>query len=181
MRRGADKDDRRNVTEVDPEQPAGTRRNDLIVYVGAELRWKTGDGSNWIVEYRYEISHSSSSSQDYKQQRISAEYENELTDRNEVALGIEYRPRRFFDKLVEVERLDEDGKPVIVEEPRADDRWIPFIELTHVFPWGQELELEYEYQNRASNDPDKLFEAHRLMLTLRLPLVSRYRKKRIDD
>lgn len=164
---------------VDPEAPEPL--DDVTVYGGGELRWTAGGGSTWGVEYRYERSHSDSPYRRYTQQRYSAEYRAEFLDGDELQIGLEYRPRRLPDNLVGVERLDEDGNPVIVEEPRADARWIPYISLSHVFPWGQEAELEYEYQHGTSNDLDKEFETHRVMLTVRLPLVNRYREIPIDD
>lgn len=164
---------------VDPGAPE--LLDDVTVYGGGAFRWRVGDDSSWGLEYRYERSHSDSPYRRYTQQRYRAEYRAEFMDEDELQLGLEYRPRRLPDNLVAVERLDEDGNRAIVEEPREEARWIPYISLTHVFPWGQEVELTYEYQHRLSNDLDKEFESHRLMLTLRLPLVNRYRKIPIDD
>lgn len=166
---------------LDPEEMGDEEPDDFMTYSGGEIRWKTGGGNSWSLGYRYEDNRSDSPSRRYIQQRYVAEYQAEFTDRDALELGLEYRPRRLPDKLVEVETLDEEGEPVLSEEPREDVRWIPYVSLSHVFPWGQEVELEYEYQHRASNDLDKEFEAHRVMLTLRLPLISRYRRTRIYD
>lgn len=162
----------------DPEAPGAL--DDVTVYGGGEIRWWAGEGSSWGLEYRYERSDSDSPYRRYTQQRISADYRAEFMEDSELELGLEYRPRRFPDRLVEVEGVDEAGNPVVVDEPREERRWIPSISLSHVFPWGQEVEVEYEYQHRSSNDPDKEFEAHRATLTVRLPLVARYRKTVID-
>lgn len=164
---------------ADPQTPEPL--DDVTVYGGGEVGWRAGEGSTWSVEYRYERSHSDSPYRRFTQQRFGVEYRAEFLDEDEVRLGLEYRPRRFPDLLVEVEKADENGNPMIVEEPREESRWIPRASVSHMFPWGQELELQYEYQHRGSNDLDKEFEAHRLMLTVRLPLVARYRKTIIEE
>jgi hypothetical protein len=164
---------------VDPEAPGPL--DDVTVYGGGEVRWRAGDGSSWGVEYRYERSDSDSPYRRYTQQRYAAHYRAEFMKESRLELGLEYRPRRFPDLLVAVEGVDEGGEPVAIDEPRDEARWIPSISVSHVFPWGQEVELEYEYQHRTSNDLDKEFEAHRATLTVRLPLIARYRKTAIDE
>jgi hypothetical protein len=169
-----------NSSGYEPGASAGVMRDDVVVYGGGETRWMAGGRSSWTLGYRFEESDSDSPSQRYNQQRYIGRYDAVFWDYSVLEIGLEYRPRRYPDKLVEVEQSDEEAEPVIVEEPRQDVRWIPRVSLSHVFPWGQEAKLEYEYQHRTSNDPYAEYEAHRVMLTLRLPLVSRYKRIRID-
>lgn len=144
---------------------------------GAEFRWKIGGGQSWEVGYRYEDSDSDNPSRRYYRHRYEAEYRAEFADRAALTLGLQYRPRRYPDLLVEIEDPDGETGEVV----RKDVRWVPYTALAYSLPWGQEVELEYEYQRRTSNDPDEEFEAHRVTLSVRLPVVSRFRRTRSYD
>jgi hypothetical protein len=135
-----------------------------IRFAGAAFRWRAG-GNSLELETRYEDSESDDSRRRYTRWRHSAEYQGKLSDRDLLTLGLEYRPRRFPDELV-----DSGG----FLESREDVRWIPSVSLRHRFPLGRELRVEYEYQLRDSNDPDKEYRAHRLTFMVRLPLLSPY-------
>ncbi len=71
------------------------------------------------------------------------------------------RPGAIPERLVDV---DEDR-----EEPRLDRKWSP--ELRWVRTWRRNFrtELEYEFETRFSNDPEKGYRGHVLTLTTAVP------------
>ncbi len=176
----SDPDMQVGLSQLESTEEAGVP-NERIRYVGAEFRWKAGGGSSWQLGYRYETSDSDNPDRRYIRRRYTAEYRADVSDRSALELGLEYRPRRFLDQRVQVESLDEEtGEVSESEELRRDIRWVPYVSLGHTFPWGQEVEVSYEFQRRTSNDPEEEFEAHQVTLSVRLPIISRYRTARVE-
>lgn len=91
------------------------------------------------------------------------------TDRDELQAGLEYRPVRYPGRTVNIKIIDDDGDEDEIEVTRQDKRWKP--EVSWVREWTRNLrtELEYEYEMRSSNDPDKRYRGHVLTFTTAIP------------
>lgn len=102
----------------------------------------------------------------FQRQTYTVRYGWLLGDRGQLMAGLEYRPVRYPERTVDIE--DEEGE-TIREEVRRDRRWKP--QLIWIREWTRNLrtELEYEYEMRLSNDPDKKYRGHVLTLTTAIP------------
>jgi hypothetical protein len=136
--------------------------DETIWYAGAKVRSRLWASGRLEVGYRYEDAESDTPSESYVRHRISADLEQALGRQDRLELGLQYRRRHYPEDFV-----DDIGDDV----SREDERWVPSIRWTHRLAQGRELQLEYEYQTRSSNDPDKGFEAHRVELFVRWPLI----------
>jgi hypothetical protein len=137
-------------------------RDESIWYAGTEARTGLWRGGSVEARYRYETADSEDPQQSYIRHRIEGRLDQELGGRNRIRLGLERRIRRYSGDLVDL-----NGYEVL----REDRRWTPFLRFTHYLGAGQQIVLDYEYQNRESNDPDKEFQAQRVSLALRWPLL----------
>ncbi|MDP9177179.1 MAG: hypothetical protein M3O61_05815 [Gemmatimonadota bacterium] len=102
----------------------------------------------------------------FKRQTYSARYGREVGDRAEVFAGLEYRPVQYPERTVDI--LDEEGEE-IGEEPRVDRRWKPQVKWAHEWSRNVRTDVEYEYEMRFSNDPDKKYRGHVLTVTTAIP------------
>ena len=79
-----------------------------------------------------------------------------LSDDDDLLVGLEYRPVRYPDRDVDLE--DEDGEEY--EEVRQDRRWKPQLRWSRKWTRNLVTDLEYEYEMRFSNDPEKRYRGH---------------------
>jgi hypothetical protein len=98
----------------------------------------------------------------FQRQTFTGRYGWDVGDRGQLIAGVEYRPVRYPERTVDIE--DDEGE-TIREEVRRDTRWKP--NLIWLRQWTQKFrtDLEYEYEWRLSNDPDKHYRGHVLSLT----------------
>jgi hypothetical protein len=129
---------------------------------GIEIRVRPSQASAWEFEYRYENSNSRSLSRRYTRQRFRGRLEVSADSHNVLKLEVEYRPRRFTDRWVEVSDT---------EVRREDERWIPAVSWVYKLPSGHQFELGWEFQMRTSNDPDKVFDAHQAKFIITWPVI----------
>jgi hypothetical protein len=102
----------------------------------------------------------------FKRQTYTARYAWLLGDRGALMAGLEYRPVRYPERTVDIE--DAEGE-TIRKEIRQDRRWKPELSWTHEWSRNLRTELQYEYEMRFSNDPDKRYRGHVLTLTTAIP------------
>ena len=122
----------------------------------------TGDvGTAW-VGYDYGENRADDPTDDYVQASYGVGYEIRFGRRDRLDLELEFRPRRYAADVVET-----GTGPVL----RRDERWVTSAAYRHRFRWGQEIIMEGELERRDSTDPDKVYEAVRVELSLRWPLV----------
>lgn len=136
------------------------RGDETIRSAGIEVATEIGDVSLIRVGYRYENADSERASRRYLRNTLLAGYDADF-GRNTLRFELEYRERRYPDRLVEVAG----------SASRIDLRWIPSASWDRVFPGGHRLRLSYQYEGRTSNDPSKIFRGHRIELGLRVPLT----------
>lgn len=98
----------------------------------------------------------------FQRQTFTGRYGWTIGDRGELIAGVEYRPVRYPERTVDIE--DDEGE-TIREEVRRDTRWKPH--LIWLREWSRKFrtDVEYEYEWRLSNDPDKSYRGHVLTLT----------------
>lgn len=102
----------------------------------------------------------------FQRQTYTTRYTWSLGLYGELLAGLEYRPVRYPERTVDIE--DEEGE-TIREETRQDRRWKPQLRLIHEWTRNLRSELEYEYEMRFSNDPDKKYRGHVLTLMTAIP------------
>jgi hypothetical protein len=132
------------------------------LFSGIEIRARPTRASTWEFEYRYENSDSRSLSRRYTRQRFRGRLEVAADSHNVMKMEVEYRPRRFADRWVEVSET---------EVRREDERWIPAVSWVYRLASGHQFELGYEFQMRTSNDPDKVFDAHQATFIVTWPVI----------
>jgi len=139
--------------------------NAINRYITFDSRMRFGEGT---LEYaaRFEKNLPKIHRLRFNRQTYSARYGREVGDNAEVFAGVEYRPVQYPERDVDI--LDEEGEE-IGEEPRMDRRWKPQLKWVHEWSRNMRTDLEYEYEMRFSNDPDKKYRGHVLTLTTAIP------------
>jgi hypothetical protein len=111
----------------------------------------------------------------FQRQTYTARYIRAVTDRDELLFGVEYRPVKYPERFVEITVAFGDnsgpGKAgtTTIEVPRRDERWKPQFSWTRQWTRNLRTELEYEYEMRVSNDPNKRYRGHILTFTTAVP------------
>lgn len=131
--------------EDEPDQNALNR------YAGVEFAQEVEGGAEWEVGFRYELNDAESDRRRYRRRTWHTEFTTPIGSRDEIELELKVRSRRYTDRYVEIE--DDDVL-------RRDHRWIPAIEWTRRFWQGIDLVVQYEFETRASNDPDRGYSGH---------------------
>ena len=137
-------------------------REETIRTVGAEFRWRAFARMEWDVGFRHEKGDSDRPSGRFTRQSVSAEWRTNLTHRTTLVVGATRRERQYPERGIEV-----DG----VEVSTEDLRWIPYVFLRQGTSPGPEVRFGYEYQLRTSNDPRREYDAHRVILSFRVPFL----------
>lgn len=132
-------------------------KNAVDPYVGARFEQTLRGGRVWEISYRYDKNRSQDPKDRYVRWTYGAQFSTPLFDNRRDLLTFEarYSPR-LYARQVKV-----DGERV----PRRDRRWtfdaLYERPLTRDVQWG----LNYRYETRDSNDPDKKFDSHLLGVT----------------
>jgi hypothetical protein len=125
-------------------------------YVGVESRTPLGPGT-LDLSARFERNVPERRAYRFERQTYRTRYTAPIGERNELLAGVKYSPVYHPERLVEV---GED-----LEEPRRDRKWTP--ELIWIRDWNHYIstELEYEFEIRSSNNPEKKYRGHVVTLT----------------
>lgn len=102
----------------------------------------------------------------FQRQTYTMRYTWPLSHHDELLAGLEYRPVKYPERTVDIE--DEEGE-TIREEVRQDRRWKPHVRWMREWTRNLRTDLEYEYEMRLSNDPDKKYRGHVLTFTTAIP------------
>jgi hypothetical protein len=116
------------------------------------------DIGQWQLSYRLEENDSENERRDYTRWTFGTGHSAQLGSRNALDLGIRYRAQSYPARILTINTR---------EVPRQDHRWIASLTWTHAVPYGFSTLLEYRYENRASNDPGREFDAHSATFGLR--------------
>lgn len=126
-------------------------------YIGGKYERTLGERRAWEIGYRYEMNRAQGPRQRYIRSTYNTAFTTSLGVRDELTLGAKHK-RQLYERLVKV-----DG----VRVPRHDSRWDFAASWTHTISPSLAITLDYEFEKRSSNDPDKRFNAHFLSLTFR--------------
>jgi hypothetical protein len=127
-------------------------KNAIDPYVGGRLQQELKGGREWQLTYRYDKNRS----QDVKDRYVRRTYEAQFSTplfrarRDLLTLEARYSPRLY------ARQIKVDG----VRVPRRDTRWVFETDYERPLARDVRLGLNYKYETRDSNDPDKRFDAH---------------------
>lgn len=107
---------------------------------------------------RFERNQSPSGRRNFQGPRGHVEVTRTFPTLGELMVGVEYRDRRYLDRMIDTRDGD--------EALRHDSRWTPVVEWQREFRGGVVLGLDFEYEQRLSNDPDKQFGGYTLLFNV---------------
>ena len=111
------------------------------------------------MDLRYEWNRSETGRRDFQGPRVEIGVVRSLTERDELRVELEWRDRRYVSRTVEIL-----GEDVL----REDTRWTPRIVWERSFNRYLVTRVEYEFESRGSNDPDKRMGNHELIVGARV-------------
>lgn len=127
-------------------------KNAVDPYVGGRFLQELGGGREWQLTYRYDKNRSQDPKDFYVRRTYEAQFSTPLSAARRDLLTVEarYSPRLY------ARQIKVDGARV----PRRDRRWV--FETDYERPLRQDvrLGLNYRYETRDSNDPEKRFDGH---------------------
>jgi hypothetical protein len=133
-------------------------KNAIDPYVGGRFQHELKGGREWQLTYRYDKNRS----QDVKDRYVRRTYEAQFSTplfrarRDLLTLEARYSPRLY------ARQIKVDG----VRVPRRDTRWVFEADYERPLARDVRLGLDYKYETRGSNDPDKKFDSHLFGVTL---------------
>lgn len=124
---------------------------------GIVLQQRGEDGRRWELEIRREWNEEQGTRGEYDRWKIETSYRFPLSKTIQARAQVEYRIKSYRDRFVEIEEED---------YLRKDNRLtIGASAVSEIFR-NVSLQLGYRFETRDSNDPDKRFSAHLMMLML---------------
>jgi hypothetical protein len=132
-------------------------KNAVDPYVGARFDQKLKGGRGWEILYRYDKNRSQDPKDFYVRRTFGAQFATPLfkARRDLLTLDVRYAPRLYARQVkVAGERV-----------PRRDQRWT--LDALYERPLQQDVRmaLNYRYETRNSNDPEKDFDSHLFGMT----------------
>lgn len=120
--------------------------------VGLNFQRTNSDGERFETGARYEINKGQESRQGYKRWTFAVEYRTpELGKNTQFEFEVKHRRKFYSDRFIEID--DEDYL-------RQDNRFSISAGWIYEVSRDVAFQLEYEYETRGSNDPEKLYEAN---------------------
>lgn len=126
-------------------------------YAGVAFKHKLDKHHKLTLDYRYEDNRTNVARNSYRRSTLEFKYEAELGANDELTVETRYRDQYYYDRLIVVNDA---------LEYRQDDRWFVDLYWMHRLSEHWELSLAFGYENRASNDPDKEYDAKELETAL---------------
>ena len=133
--------------------PEAHERNAHNRAVDLELRQRLVSGSRLTLRGRLEANVARAPRYGYQRQTYEIELATRPWSRDELGLGLTFRSQRYRERLVEGPRGD---------RPRQDYRVEPAVEWIHRFHEGLTMVVQYELEQRSSNDADKEYSAQQV-------------------
>ena len=125
--------------------------------VGAAFERRGDDGSQWELDIRREWNEEKEARGEYDRWKIETSYRFPLTKSVLAQAEVEYRRKTYRDRFIEIEEE---------EFLRKDNRWTLGAFVAKRFRYGVVVEVGYRYETNDSNDPDKLYGAHLVNMTV---------------
>ena len=136
--------------------------DEQIWMAGSELRVNATRRNILRLGYRHEDATSDTPSRSYTRERLQLSDEIHLGRHHTFNIHGEHQWRSYPLDMVDI------GTSTV---PREDRRWIAGASYVLSLPWRQDVVLDYEYEQRLSNDPAEEYVAHRLELGTRWSLL----------
>ena len=134
-------------------------RSESALLAATDLSHEIGDRTEVEMDLRYEWNRSETGRRDFQGPRVEIGVVRSLTERDELRVELEWRDRRYVSRTVEIL-----GEDVL----REDTRWTPRIVWERSFNRYLVTRVEYEFESRGSNDPDKRMGNHELIVGARV-------------
>ena len=129
-----------------------------IWMVGSEVRVNPARRNIVRFGYRHEDATSDTPSRSYTRERAQLSDEIHLGRHHTLNVRGEHQWRSYPEDMVDL------GTSTV---SRKDRRWIAGASWVWALPWRQDLVLNYEFEQRLSNDPKEEYVAHRVELGMR--------------
>ena len=127
-------------------------KNAIDPYIGVRFDQKLKGGRGWEIMYRYDKNRSQDPKDRYVRRMYSAQFHTPLFKEHGDLLTLEtrYSPRHYARQIkVNDERV-----------PRRDKRWGFDVLYERPLRDNVQMGLQYSFDTRSSNDPDKNFNSH---------------------
>ncbi len=138
--------------DVTPERNAVNR------YAGLDFRQNVGKSGQWETAYRFETNSARDEKYSYTRRTYGTQYTQRVWDRDQIVGELKYRTQRYNRRPVKVDS---------VYVPRMDHRFQPSLALIHLLSKRVGIELDYDFENRTSNDPRRGYHDHLFTLSSR--------------
>ncbi|HEX8722075.1 MAG TPA: hypothetical protein VF736_15680 [Pyrinomonadaceae bacterium] len=127
-------------------------KNAIDPYVGGRFAHELKGGREWQLTYRYDKNRSQDPKDFYVRRTYEAQFSTPLFRARRDLLTVEarYSPRLY------ARQIKVDG----VRVPRKDKRWVFEFDYERPLARDVRLGLDYRFETRDSNDPDKKFNGH---------------------
>jgi len=127
-------------------------KNAIDPYIGGRVAQELKGGREWQLTYRYDKNRSQDAKDRYVRWTYEAQFSTPLFRARRDLLTVEarYSPRLY------ARQIKVDG----VRVPRKDRRWVFEAEYVRPLTRDVRLGLDYRYETRDSNDPEKRFNSH---------------------
>ena len=135
-----------------------TERNAANRYAGLEFRQNVGKSGQWETGYRFETNSAREERRSYTRRTYATQYTQRVWDRDQIVGELKYRTQRYNKRAVRVDS---------VAVPRMDHRFQPSLTVIHQLSQRVGLELDYDFENRTSNDPRRGYHDHLFTLSSR--------------
>ena len=131
-------------------------RNSINPYIGGRFQQRLSGNRSWEVLYRYDHNRSQSPRSRYIRWTYGAEFSTPVFSRNNLlTIEARYRPQLYARQIrVNRERV-----------PRRDQRWILDVSWQRPAWRDVQMALNYRFEKRNSNDPDRRFNEHIMGVT----------------
>ncbi|HKV36802.1 MAG TPA: hypothetical protein VJP89_20850 [Pyrinomonadaceae bacterium] len=127
--------------------------NAIDSYIGAKVEQRFSGDRRVELTYRYDHNRAWDPRNNYIRRTYSLEFQTPLSVRRQDWLTAElrYAPRTYQNRTTRVDRI---------RVPRHDDRWVFEIDYVRLVRPNLLMGFNYQYENRDSNDIDKIFTSH---------------------
>jgi len=124
--------------------------NSIDSYVGAKVEQRFRGDRRAELTYRYDHNRAWDPRNNYIRRTYSLEFQTPFSIKRRDSLSAEmrYSPRDYQNRTTRVNG---------VRVPRHDDRWVFSVLYERLLRPDLSMALEYQFEKRNSNDPDKIF------------------------
>lgn len=132
-------------------------RNASNKYVGVAFQQRVDEGPRWEIGLRYERNDPLELRHEFERWTYATGYAVPLSRRDLLTFEVNYRWKQNGHRLVKIE-----GERV----PRVNQKWQPSAIWGRDMGSGMELQLGYVRESQTSNDPEKGYVAHQIIVTV---------------